>query len=307
MLRPRRFLAHNTASLPLSQNFTFKPLTFRTMPKGWSLPSNHLLRGSTRYSSTTTIPTAPKDEKSSSISAPEDTKLITKNGLFGKWSLYPMFGFAAAIAVSKELIILNEEFLVACSFLTFIMASYTTMQEQVSTGLSESIQQIKDQQREITDIAIDHINRRISIEKINLTFPEDLKALHEEEVKMDSMAVDYENTKYREDVRTSILQKLYTLKALEDEERAQIKEAIIDRAGQYARNQFEAAPQNVKDKSIEEGVQFLERGKEMTKEHVENDPIYQYFTTFFSHKYTLEELGVSGRVKTFLDKEKTHK
>jgi len=227
-------------------------------------------------------------------------------GLFGKWPLYPMFGLGAAILLSKELLMVNEEFLVGCSVLTFTMASYIMFQEQVSTALDSSISELRERQIDATDLAIDHVKRLILLEQQHSTFPEDVKALHEEETNAEKLAVEYQNAKHHLDIKTTTLQKLQTLHALEAEELEQIKGALIQRAGDFARAQFEASSEEEKAQLIDETINLIPSQIDQADTQTDKpqkDRITGYFDEYFKRQYTLDQLGITSRVATFLTKE----
>jgi len=257
----------------------------------------------------TTANTVPKRSEEQSLSSDvtdiDQSKLLQSGGLFGKWPIYPMFGLGAAILLSKELLLVNEEFLVGCTFVTFMMGAYIMFQEQVARSIDSSINELRERHLDVRDISIDHIKRLILIEQQNLTYQEDVKALYDEEMKAEQMAVEYKNAKHKLDIKTAMLQKLQTLRSLEEEELQQIKAALVERAGAYSRSQFEGSSEQEKAQTIDDAIDLIPTkvGEAIKVDKQRKDRITAYFDEYFKNQYTLDQLGVSSRVSTFLAKE----
>jgi len=150
------------------------------------------------------------------------------------------------------------------------------------------------------DIAIDSAKRHITIEKRNKSFPDDLKSLYEEEKVMSALTVEYQNKKHHLDVRDAVLQKLSTVKALEDEEVSEYKKALQSYALEFIREKFTQVSPNERSAHIDQLIEALPTNKGAV---VYEDLMAKYFNEFLSQHYSPEELGVASRVPTFLSKE----
>jgi hypothetical protein len=222
--------------------------------------------------------------------------------LFGKWPIYPLLALGALTGVSKEILILNDEMLFAGVFLAFAVTAYVQIGEDLSNYLGKELEAEHEQQLAACDIAIDAWKRFITIENRKKSFPEDVKALYEEEVKMAHMAVDYQNKKHQIDVKDAVLQKLTQIKALEDEEAREYKNALISNATAYVQERFATLPAKEKSTYIDAIIDTLPSNKGMACPEVENDPAFRLFAAFLEENYTPEELGVVNRVSTYVNK-----
>jgi hypothetical protein len=225
------------------------------------------------------------------------------NLIFGKWSLYPLAGLGLATAISKEILILNDELVYASMFFAFATSMYVYVGQDVADYFDKTINQAKDAQLDACDIAIDHLKRYITIENRNKSFPEDLKALYEEEVKMTHMAVEYQNKKRQIDATEAVLQKLTQIKALEDEEARSFKSALITRANEYVRDKFAELPVSEKNAYIDAIIDTLPSKKGDRASEVESDPTVRLFSDFLSDTYSPEELGVVSRINSYVNKD----
>jgi hypothetical protein len=227
-------------------------------------------------------------------------KAVEKKGLFGEWPWYPLIGLGTITGISKEILILNDELVFVSMFLAFTTGVYITVGPTISQWFDSKIDHHRSSMLECCDIAIDTCKRFITIENRNKSFPEDLKELYEEETKMTSLAVDYQNKKHLVDAREAVLQKLATIKALEDEERNSYKKALLSYTVDYVRDKYSELPSNEKSAHIDALINNLPT-REGTK--VVEDFIVTHFREFINQQYTPQELGVANRVPLFLQKE----
>jgi len=255
-------------------------------------------RLSKRYLSTSRPLLSSSAATSSSSTAVEEQK--EEKGLFGQWPYYPLVGLGLISAISKEVLILNDELVYLSMFGAFTTTLYIYVGEDVKKFFEDKITAQRNTLLECCEIAIDSAKRYITIEKRNKSFPDDLKTLYEEEKRMAAITVDYQNKKHQIDVRDAVLQKLSTVRALEDEESNEYKKALQTYAMEYVREKFSHLSPAERSSQIDQLIDALPTNKGSA---VFEDMIASYFNEFLAQQYSPAELGVSSRVPTFLTKE----
>jgi len=293
----RIVLARGNARLSTSANSLWSKAVL-TKPTGtiFTRSSSHF-RVNKRYL-TSSRPLLSSSFSSSSSTAIEEQK--EEKGLFGQWPYYPLVGLGLISAISKEVLILNDELIYFSMFGAFTTTLYIYVGEDVKKFFEDKVAQQKSTLLECCEIAIDSAKRYISIEKRHRSFPDDLKNLYEEEKKMNVLTVDYQNKKHKIDVRDAVLQKLSTVKALEEEEANEYKKALQTYALDYVRERYSQIPQAERLKHIDLLIEALPSKSGAV---VYEDLISQYFNEFLAQQYSPQDLGVASRVPTFLTKE----
>jgi hypothetical protein len=232
----------------------------------------------------------------------EITQQSDGNGmLFGKWPWYPLIGLGVITGISKELLILNDELVYVSMFFAFTTGVYIYLGQDVKNYFQSQIQKQREAMLECTGIARDTVVRFITIEKRNMSFPDDVKSLFEEEQKMSALSVDYQNKKHKIDVSEAVLQKLSTVKALEEEEANEYKKAVLSYATDYVRDKYHHLSPQEKSNHIDHLIDQLPT---MDGYRPVEDVIVASFEEFMANEYSPRQLGVPSRVPTFLSKER---
>jgi len=138
-------------------------------------------RLSKRYLSTSPPLLSSTSAASASSTAVEEQK--EEKGLFGYWPYYPLIGLGFISAISKEVLILNDELVYVSMFGAFATTLYIYLGQDVKKLFEDKISAQRNTLLDCCDIAIDSARRYITIEKRNKSFPDDLKVLYEEEKK----------------------------------------------------------------------------------------------------------------------------
>jgi len=110
------------------------------------------------------------------------------------------------------------------------------------------------------------------------------------------------------------LQKLNSIKVLEDDARRQAISALSAKAGEYVAQAFGSAPAAVKQKKVEEGISAI--APELTTRSIalqrakptgalpSDDPVKMLFDEFLATPRTFEQLGVENYVVKFMERRK---
>jgi len=300
MNRLTRILARGNARLNTSARSALwsRAVISKAMGVNISRPSiSNQFRLSKRYLSTPR-PLMSSSPSSSSSTAIEEQK--EEKGLFGQWPYYPLVGLGLLSAISKEVLILNDEIVFLSMFGAFATTIYIYVGQDVQKFFDDKVISQRTTLRECCDIAIDSAKRYITMEKRNRSFPADLKTLYEEEKRMAALTVDYQNKKHQIDVRDAVLQKLSTVRALEEEESSEYKKALQAYALDYVREKYSQLSPAERSKHIDQLIESLPTNRGSV---VYEDMIAAYFKEFLAQQYTPTDLGVASRVPTFLTKE----
>jgi len=235
---------------------------------------------------------------SSSLTSSEEQK--EQKGLFGQWPYYPLVAMGLISAISKEVLILNDELVFVGTFLTFVTGMYIYVNQDVKNFFDSKQAHEITTLRECTGLAIDTAKRFITIEKRNLSFPEDIKNLYEEEKKMTHLTVDYQNKKHKLDVRDATLQKLSTIRSMETEESSEYKKLLQDYTLAYVLEKYSQVSKSERDSHIDQLIDNIPTSRGTA---IYEDLINGYVREFLSQNYSPSDLGVSSRVPSFLAKE----
>jgi len=255
-------------------------------------------RLSKRYLSTRPLLSSSVSASTSASTAVEEQK--EEKGLFGQWPYYPLVGLGLISAISKEVLILNDELVYVSMFGAFTTTLYIYLGQDVKNYFQDKIGAQRNALLECCDIAIDSAKRFITLEKRNKSFPDDLKTLYEEEQRMAALTVEYQNKRHQIDVRDAVLQKLSTVRALEAEESTEYKRSLQSYALEYVRDKFSHLSADERSRQIDLLIDSLPSNKGSS---VFEDMIATYFNEFLSQQYSTSELGVASRVPLFLSKE----
>jgi len=167
-------LSANGASSLWAKSVLCRPLGMtvnRSSPFPFSLSKRYLTNSRPLLSSSATL-TASEEQKE-------------EKGLFGQWPYYPLVAMGLISAISKEVLILNDELIFLSTFLTFTTGMYIYVGQDVKQFFESKRSQQKSSLLECAGIAIDATKRFVAIEKRNMSFPEDIANLYEEEKKND--------------------------------------------------------------------------------------------------------------------------
>lgn len=178
-------------------------------------------------------------------------------GLFGRFSLYPFLGLGAVTILSKELLIINEEFLLGVLSTTIFSALFVNFIESVESAVKEEHDTSIQSQMLVRDIAIDHYERLILIQNHNLTFPQDVKDLHAEREANAKLAQSYKELKHQHDVTNSVLHKLETIRRLEADEKDEFKNALYKAAMSHTQASLAQLPAEEKSQMVEDAIDSI--------------------------------------------------
>lgn len=238
-----------------------------------------------------------------------------KGGLLGRgYDLYPVVGLGLAAAITQEWWIFDEYWITGGCYFGVLYTAYVLGFDSLQAARKDGFAKRVAQTKAAFGIRLDMLKRYEALEQFSLSHADELRNLYAEEAKINQMSVDYQNLKHKNDVRNSILQKLNSIKVLEDDARRQAISALSAKAGEYVAQAFASAPAAVKQKKVEEGISAI--APELTTKSIalqrakpaaalpSDDPVKMLFDEFLATPRTFEQLGVENYVVKFMERRK---
>lgn len=243
------------------------------------------------FSSATPSTPTPAPESTAVAAAPRSFTDIVNQ--YGGW--YPFLGLGGAIAVAKEVIILNEELLLVTNFATMFTVLYLGLGDTVTKAAEEARQEVAKRQDDLSDFQIEQIESLIQAHRLNIEQVDVLKRLKVEHNTLSSELARVRALKVRHAARDAVVKKLNEIKSREASERASFKEVVGARATQYVRRQFAAAPANVKSSLVDFAIDVVE-GKRKQLD-AKADPVKKLYADYFNNKIYLQEIEAEQKQK----------
>lgn len=185
---------------------------------------------------------------------------IGESGLLDKYGLIPVGGLALAAAVSKELIILNEEVALLGCFLTAVFSGYVLLREPVKQALDEEINQIKNAMQSSFNARIEATREEIAFYRTFSQFGKDLEQFTNEFIAY------VENARQRLPEKEETMMKNAIAKYLDDTLKAEatartlVQSSMLKASVPFVRRQYHALPQKSKDEALQFAINQLKKG-----------------------------------------------
>jgi len=253
------------------------------------------------------------DDNAAAKPADEAIASDEPKGILGRgYEWYPVIGLAVSAAITQEWWIMDEHIITGGSFMAILYAAYVLGYDTVNNADKESWEKLLAQSRAAWGIRLDVLKRYEALEKFSLSHSDELRNLYAEEQKINEMAVEYRNLKHQFDTRNAVLAKLNSIKVLEDDARRQAIIALSKKAGEYVTQAYSSAPDNVKLKAVESGINNI--APELTTRSIalsrskppaplaSDDPVKLLFDEYLATPRTFEQLGVENYVQKFLER-----
>ena len=237
-------------------------------------------------------PKAPVEQaKTTAVAAASTFSEVVQK--YGGW--YPFIGLAGVIAISKEIIILNEEFLLVTNFATMFTILYLTVGDTITKAAEEQRAEMHKKHDDMSDFQIEQIHTLLQAHQMNVEQVEVLKKLKTEHNTLSAESNRVKALKLRHQAREAVVKKLSELKSREASERASFKETVGARATAYVRKQFVNAPANVKAQLIDFAISVVE-GKQKQIDS-KQDPLKKLYSDYFNNKLYVQELENERKAK----------
>lgn len=238
----------------------------------------------------TPTPEAPKDTAVVAAEPKSFSEVVQK---YGGW--YPFLGLAGVVAISKEIIILNEEFLLVSNFATMFTILYLTVGDTITKAAEEQSAELHKKMDDLSDFQIEQYQAMLNAHQMNIEQVEVLKKLKVEHNTLSAELLKVKALKLRHSARDAVVKKLSELKSREASERASFKEIVGARATAYVRKQFASSPANVKAALVDFAIDVVE-GKRKQLD-AKQDPVKKLYADYFNNKLYVAELENEKKLK----------
>lgn len=260
---------------------------------------------------------APKRLMSTAAAKHPDDAIATEEpqgGLLNRgYDYYPLVGLGLAAAITQEWWIMDEYWITGGCYAGVMYTAYLFGSDQIEKSGKDQFNKLVEQTRAAFGIRLDTLKRYQAMENFSLSYGDELRALYAQEAKVNEMSVQYRNLKLKSDTYTRVVQKLNSIKVLEDDARTQAIAALSKKAGEYVTTAYASAPASVKQKNIESGIaaiapELSTRSIAMSRAKppaplAADDPVKLLFDEFLATPRSLAQLGVEDYAAKFMDKD----
>jgi len=201
---------------------------------------------------------------------------VEEKGVIETYGLYPLLGLGITALVSKEMFILNEEFLLALDVAAFVTTGYVVLGDQVSDWFkSQEAQRVKEWD-DTWDLLIEGLTMyktSLNDKKLEVEFLKKFLAEYKEAA---ASHTSYLNVKPKHAAAADVLTKLEQIKNREEVVAAEHAKKLVDDAVAAVYAAF-AKDAKLKDKALDNAIEFI--GQKGTPK---DDPIVGSFKNVFS-------------------------
>jgi len=202
-----------------------------------------------------------------------------EQGVIEKYGFIPLIGFGACAMFGKELMIMNEEFLLTCTFAAFFTTFYVAGGQSIHDALDKHTQERTQKFNDVFDLMIAgaeayQVNMKAAVEQVPVAekFIADQKASYEN-------LVAYKNIAQRHAAREATIAKLEQIQNAEEIQIAAKKAAVMDKSFEAINAHFANADAKTQNELIDLSISLIGVEKVTT---VEEDPIKRVASKVFS-------------------------
>jgi hypothetical protein len=187
---------------------------------------------------------------------------IGDGGIIEKYGLVPLLGLGLAAALSKEVLLLNEEILVAICFGSFVFSGYTALGSSVGEGLDAEINEIRAEQEAVYVAQADNIRACIEAHRANINVAEEAEAVLGEYRTLVDRLVTTRGVQFKTEVNQLFEEKLQDIATAE----ARVLQGFVDsaagNASAFVADKFEKANAKTKDDLLNAALAVLAGGQQ---------------------------------------------
>jgi len=186
-----------------------------------------------------------------------------------------------------------------------ILAGYTQLSGAMLHAVVDAAQADVEPFRAKRLLNMDHIKRYMLVEKRNKSYPEDVRAVFEAEKQLKHDSVEFQNRKYRTDLKSAVLAKLTAIASAETHELRQYRDAVSDQAASYVKQAFVSSDRKQKDAILDAAIATIptdvtRSAKEQT---IDERIVSSLFDQYLSQRLTAKQLGIVSRVPALVARE----
>jgi len=196
---------------------------------------------------------------------------------YGGW--YPLIGLGAVIALSKELLVLNEEFLMVSNFAAFIFISWLAVGDTVNDMVRDKAEAIRKNHDDVSDLYIDSLQAVIKAGENSLATLPLMKQLKNEYGTLGEQVVKAKELKARAAARETVMARLQQVYQKEQNEKAKYLAQVYDNAYQQVQERLQGMSAADKSKMIDGAIAMIGGGSEEA-----DDPVARIYQEVLSNR-----------------------
>lgn len=201
------------------------------------------------------------------------------NSIIEKYGAVPFFGALAAVAITKEVFIIDAEFLLACEVGAFATTCYVLAGDSFNKMAEEEDAQKSKQFTEANDFALEMLGQYKMVQQVNQAKPEVLKQ-YLGELKASQVAhAAYQTVVPKHAARKSALAALEQIRSKELHEASMAWQAEVDAAVANVTKAIEGGDAKLKTQMLDLAIANL--GDKITDSKPEADPVKRLFMEQF--------------------------
>lgn len=204
-------------------------------------------------------------------------------GIIEKYGMYPLVGLGLAACVSKELLLLNEEFVLVFTFGSFCAVSYMFGWETIGKSLDKQCDDIRsgivagyEEKEAVLEETITNINKLF-------TLKDDVDAMQADYNFRREKLDTYYTRKYKADLYEDVDKAMSELHTRNLKFKRDMRNQLADGAFSFATTEFAKSPQAAKDLAIEAAIANVSYlTKSAPEAERKTDSVEQLFNTYLS-------------------------
>lgn len=211
----------------------------------------------------------------------ETNAIALKNrdeGVIGRFGWVPFWGMLGTIALSKEIVVVNTEFMLFCCFSSWAWVVYIGAGEMVTSALTQSLADQKTLFDKVTDWQVEKMKVYKAKTQVNVDTVPVLKEMLKQQREVEKHYLEAQNLEQRHIVRQAILDKLNQIKVREDAEAAKERTELIDLAVANVYKAFETDEGPLQVEALTNAISLLGTDGSTT---LEADPVKKLFVKQF--------------------------
>jgi len=221
------------------------------------------------------IPVAHEAESQQMLEWRKENPQLTFREIVKKYGFYPLAGLATITLLSKEIIPLNEEFLLLLNFAAVLTTLHVAIGDSAWTAINEAIRKEKQKMWDWDQFKIDLVEEKITDVKTRLQLPE----VYEEYVREYADAAkelnQFELVKPKHEFRAATLKRLQDILNKEQDASASAKKKLLQDVLAHVRGQVQSRAE-LRTATIDNAIANLGRRIPFAP----SDPVVSLFNDF---------------------------
>jgi len=202
-------------------------------------------------------------------------------GVWSTYGWYPLVGLGGCIFLSKEIIVLNVDALVAANFVVYVFAAWLLAGDALAKDLEEGVMRDIRKTVDAGELHLANIKEMIKSVESRIHLEKYGKDLTYHEIESQRQLVAFENVKPKHAARQGVVDKLRSALAAKQAAEAAQKDRVLTMFPTWIADEYKKLPQNEKDAYLTMSIDDIGKPNKRTPK---NDPVMKLFQRFFKEK-----------------------